>query len=118
MCKIVLEKGHCTHGDNCHYAHTSAELRKKTSKNGEEEDPKELANLERNLGDFISKPKKGQIIPKTTKQPIPEASKITILQKSIEDSKPLGIANPWSSNLEKDGRSNSGPAFNTRAKGR
>merc|ERR1719266_2288825 len=29
MCKNVLEKGHCTHGDNCHYAHSSAELRAK-----------------------------------------------------------------------------------------
>ena len=29
MCKNVTEKGHCSHGDNCHYAHSSAELRAK-----------------------------------------------------------------------------------------
>jgi hypothetical protein len=34
MCKNVLEKGHCSHGDNCHYAHSSAELRAKTSMPG------------------------------------------------------------------------------------
>merc|ERR1712088_973309 len=34
MCKNVLEKGHCSHGDNCHYAHSSAELRAKTTMPG------------------------------------------------------------------------------------
>ena len=29
MCKNVLEQGHCQHGDNCKYAHSSAELRAK-----------------------------------------------------------------------------------------
>ena len=29
MCKNVTEKGHCNFGDNCQYAHSSAELRPK-----------------------------------------------------------------------------------------
>ena len=107
-------KGYCSHGDHCNYAHSYAEIRKKPSKNGEdskngEEEPPIQSNLKNNIGDFISKSKKGQIIPKTTKPPIPEPSKITILKKSTKDSKPLEIANPWKTDR-------SGPAFNTRAK--